>query len=147
MEIKPFSKKTITVRDYPDPSKRIPIYGSSKKSKFKINDAVIVVNNPRTGGKKDRIIGFDKNGDAMLEFCSWENTRGGYEDSSLVSWKEFKAKLKSKFSNEIEEKIEEGIQEGLKFLKSLKSYDEKNEKTFSERYRMNYLKDNYYRLI
>lgn len=93
--MKKFTKKLITVQDYPDPKFKIVIYGSSDKSKYKLNDNVVIVNDGRVGFHEDRVIGFDQDGDVMLENCPYSNTRGGFSDDCLIYLMEFKSKLKN----------------------------------------------------
>ncbi len=87
--IKSFKSKKIKVQDYPEPSYAITLYGESNHSIFKLNDEVVIINNDRVAYKKSIVIGFDEVGNAMLNNCAWCNTRGGYEDSSLVYYKDF----------------------------------------------------------
>lgn len=143
MKIKNFNKKTIQVRDYPDQASTITIYGSSKKSKFKFNDDVVLVNNCRVGFKKDTIIGFDKDGDAILKNCAWNNTKGGYDDSNLTLYKNFKNKLNN-LSVETICTIEKKINEHYNFFKKRGNYA-KNKKV-EERIKNNYVSENWQKL-
>ena len=99
-KIKNFKSKEIKVQDYPDKAFKITIFGKSKTSKFKLNDSVVVVNNGRIGYDVQNIIGFDDDGDAMLDNCSWCNTRGGYSDDTLVLNDLFITKLDCDLLNE-----------------------------------------------
>ena len=48
-EVKTFKKKQVKVRDYPDPAKKVTMWGKSDKSKYKLGDKVYIINNDRVG--------------------------------------------------------------------------------------------------
>jgi hypothetical protein len=139
-KIKAFKQKKITVRDYPDPSFIITIYGKSK-SKFKLNDSVVIVNNDRVDCQKNIIIGFDKNGDPMLDNCPWCNTRGGYSDDYLIKFSVFK-KAVSNLPQTAKNKINKEIQEHYKWEKETKCFKGIN-KTLERRIRDLYVVHNW----
>ena len=145
-KISAFTKKVITVQDYPDPSKKITIYGKSKTSKFKLNDSVIIINNDRVGAEKRRVIGFDRDGDVMLEFCPWSNTRGGYTDPQLDYYSEFKKLLKIDLPPNLQEELDEKIDNQKKFMEIYPPASPKDKKVIMDRVRSNFFMVNYSRI-
>ena len=150
MAVITFKSKRMKVQDYPDRAFTITIYGTSKKSKFKLNDRVITINNKRISYGDHRIIGFDSEGDAMLAGCAWANTRGGYSDDCLVSFKDFE-QVKKNLPEKFKEDIDKKIKEHQKFLidrkfKGKKDSDNIMDDKIISIITNNYLAENWYKL-
>lgn len=137
MKFKPFTKKTITVQDYPDPKFKIQIFGTSSTSKYKLNDTVVFISN-RTGCKIGRVIGFDEAGDLMIDSCSWCNTRGGYKDKDLIPLKKFK-KIISHVKNTRQSQIAYDLKRSQKFDKEYKIPKKRSTEVFIHSYIVQHL--------